>query len=204
MATDGKAVNTKQNQSPIKIKKDDDRFIKIIRHLSRQSIDLCFHCYCCGGGCPFANHMELLPNQVLRLIQYGQIQEALSCNTIWVCVGCHTCSSQCPNNIDIASMMDALRQLAIREGITPAENEVFKFHKYIYGSIQKHGRLNKLEAMAQYKLGTGQLFSDIQIGFRMLTRGKLELLSQNVKARSELQRIFAHYDKRRRSFDQHE
>ncbi len=100
--------------------------------------------------------------------------------------------------------MDALRQLAIREGIVEQGNEVYQFHKYIYGSIEKHGRLNKLEAMAKYKLGTRNLFSDIQMGFRMLTKGKLELLPQKVNNRLELARIFNHYAKRRRSFDRHE
>lgn len=189
---------------PITMDACEDRFIKIVQHLSRQTIGNCFHCWCCGGGCPFAEHMDLLPNQVLRLVQFGRQQEALSCNTIWICVGCHTCSSQCPNSIDIAAVMDALRQLAIREGIIPDNQEIYLFHKYIYASIQQHGRLNKLEALARYKLGTGRLFSDLQVGYRMVTRGKLELLPQNIKGRSELARIFAHYDKRRRSFDNHE
>lgn len=188
----------------INLDKNDDRYLRIVRHLSRQGIDLCYQCWCCASGCPFAKHMDLTPNQVLRLIQFGRIEEVLSCRSIWICVGCHTCSSQCPNCIDIASVMDALRQLAIREGIVPAENEVYQFHKYIYGSIQRHGRLNKLEAMAQYKLGTGQLFTDLQVGFRMLTKGKLELLPQRIAGRPELARIFDHYNKRRRSFDSYE
>ena len=128
----------------------------------------------------------------------------MECNTIWVCVGCHTCSGQCPNAIDIAAVMDALRQLAIRDGIAPPEKEIYRFHKYIYESIQRHGRLNKLEAMVQFKIGTGQLFTDLQLGMRMLTRGKLELLPQRVKKREELKHIFSHYDERRRSFDAHE
>lgn len=188
----------------IDINKADQRNQKVVKHLSRQSINLCYQCYSCSSGCPFAKHMDLLPNQLIRLVQYGQIREAMTCKTIWVCVGCHTCSSQCPNCIDIASVMDALRQLAIREGLVEPGNDVYQFHKYIYGSIERHGRLNKLEAMAQFKLGTRQLFSDIQLGFRMLTKGKLELLSQNVGDRSEVARIFAHYAKRRRSFDAHE
>jgi hypothetical protein len=100
--------------------------------------------------------------------------------------------------------MDALRQLAIRNGIAPLEKEIYRFHKYIYDSIQRHGRLNKLEAMVQFKVGTGQLFTDLQVGMRMLTRGKLELLPQRIKHRRDLADIFNHYDERRRSFKSHE
>lgn len=193
------------SRDPIKIACDqeDGTFLKIVNHVSRQNINLCWHCWSCGSGCPFSEHMDLLPNQVIRLVQLGQRDEALRCKTIWICVGCHTCSTQCPNSIDIASAMDALRQLAIHDGITSPEQDIFRFHKYIYGSIQRHGRLNKLEAMIQFKVGTGQLFSDLESGVKMLTRGKLELLPQRITGRNELDHIFAYYNERRRSFDPH-
>ena len=183
---------------------DANRFLKIVNHLSRQNINTCWHCWTCAGGCPFSDHMDLFPNQVLRLVQTGLGREALSSKTIWICVGCHTCSSQCPNCIDIAAVMDALRQLAIRNGVVAQESDVFRFHTYIYGSIQRHGRLNKLEAMIQFKVGSGRLFSDWQSGMKMLARGKLEILPQRVKNSDEWNRIFSHYDRRRKSFDTHE
>ena len=181
-----------------------DRFLKIVNHLSRQNINRCWHCWTCGGGCPFSDHMDLKPNQVLRLVQLGLGDEALRCRTIWLCVGCHTCSGQCPNAIDIAAVMDALRQLAIGRGIAAPEMDIFRFHQFIYRSIQRHGRLNKLEAMIQFKVGTGDLFSDVGSGLKMLTRGKLEILPQHVSDKAEVGRIFKHYDRRRRSFDAHE
>jgi L-lactate utilization protein LutB len=113
---------------------------------------------------------------------------------------CHTCSSQCANSIDVAAVMDALRQLAIRDGIAAPEMDIFRFHKYIYGSIERHERLNKLAAMVQFKVGSGRLFSDLQAGLKMITRGKLERLPQKVADRNELDRILTHYDRRRRSF----
>jgi heterodisulfide reductase subunit C len=183
---------------------DADRLLRIVNHLSRQNISLCWHCLCCSGGCPFVAHMDLLPNQVIRLIQLGHAQAALRCRTIWLCVGCHTCSSQCPNSIDVAAVMDALRQLAIRDGIAVPEMDIYRFHKYIYESIERHGRLNKLEAMVQFKLGSGRIFSDLTPGLKMLTRGKLELLTQKVADRDELKRLFSHYNQRRRSFETHE
>lgn len=186
---------------------DDDRasrYLKIVNHLARQNVNRCWHCWTCGGGCPFSDHMDLMPNQVIRLIQMGAGDEALKCRTIWLCVGCHTCSSQCPNSIDVAAVMDALRQLAIREGVASPEADIFRFHKYIYQSIQRHGRLNKLEAMVQFKISTGDLFSDVQSGLKMLTRGKLELIPRRVTGQAEVDRIFDHYNRQRRSFDAHE
>jgi heterodisulfide reductase subunit C2 len=194
-----------QNENaPIRIDPKKDPLLKIVNHLSRQSTSMCWHCRTCTSGCPFAEHMDIQPNQIIRLVQMGLSREALHSKTIWICVGCHTCSTQCPNCIDIAAVMDALRQLALRDGITPAEDEIYRFHKYVYESIQRHGRLNKLQAMLQFKIGTGQLFTDLQLGMRMLTRGKLEVLPQRVKQRLELAKSFTHYDDRRRSFKSHE
>ncbi|MCP3952442.1 MAG: heterodisulfide reductase subunit C, partial [Desulfobacterales bacterium] len=131
-------------------------------------------------------------------------EAALRCRAIWICVGCHTCSTQCPNSIDIAAVMDALRQLAIHDGVTQTETDIYKFHKYVYESIQKRGRLNKLEALSRFKLGSGRIFSDLQAGLKMLTRGKLDVRPHNIDDRDALAAIFSHYDERRRSFKSHE
>ncbi len=181
-----------------------DRFKKIIDHVARQKVDLCWHCGTCTAGCPFVEHMDLPPNHVIRLVQLNDREAALRCRTIWICVGCHTCATQCPNSIDIAAVMDALRQLAIHDGVTQTETDIYKFHKYVYESIQKHGRLNKMEALSRFKLGSGQIFSDLQAGLKMLTRGKLDVLPHNIDDRDALADIFSHYDERRRSFDTHE
>jgi heterodisulfide reductase subunit C len=189
--------------STLTIRSKGDQWLKVVNHLARTNISLCWHCLSCSGGCPFGSSMDLMPNQVIRLVQMGEIQESMRCRTIWICVGCHTCSAQCPNGIDIAAVMDALRQLSIREGIVPGEKDIYRFHKYIYESIQRHGRLNKLEAMVQFKVGTGQLFTDLQLGMRMITRGKLEIIPHRIKERGELNKIFSHYHERRRSFKSH-
>lgn len=204
MKTHLDSSSIQSGNAPIRIDPKKDPLLKIVNHLSRQSTSMCWHCRTCTSGCPFAEHMDILPNQVIRLVQMGLSREALHSKTIWICVGCHTCSSQCPNCIDIAAVMDALRQLALRDGIVSAENEIYRFHKYVYESIQRHGRLNKLQAMLQFKIGTGQLFTDLQLGMRMLTRGKLEMLPQRVKQRQDLAKIFNHYNERRRSFRSHE
>jgi len=193
----------KQQPTPDGSQPPVNRFKKIIDHVARQTVDRCWHCGTCSAGCPFVEHMDLLPNHVIRLVQLNQREAALKCHTIWICVGCHTCSTQCPNSIDIASVMDALRQLAIHDGVIDTETDIYNFHRYVYQSIQKHGRLNKLEALSRFKLGSGQIFSDLQAGLKMLTRGKLDVLPHNIDDRGALADIFAHYDERRRSFDTH-
>src|SRR5271157_2405569 len=71
-----------------------------VKERSGVELNRCYHCQSCANGCPFVQAMDYTPNQVLRLVQFGMREEVLSCKTIWVCVGCHTCSSQCPMGID--------------------------------------------------------------------------------------------------------
>lgn len=67
--------------------------------------------------------MDFLPHQVLRLVQLGD-EAVLSANAPWVCAACLACSVRCPKGVDIARVMEALRQLVLRRGIRPVELRV--------------------------------------------------------------------------------
>jgi len=59
--------------------------------------------------------MDLLPNQVIRLVQLGD-EDALKSNTIWLCASCFTCATRCPKGIDLSKIMEALRTILLRRG----------------------------------------------------------------------------------------
>ena len=61
--------------------------------------------------------MDILPNQVIRMAQLG-MEEVLESNTIWICASCLTCSTRCPKGVDVPRLMEALRQIALRQGVT--------------------------------------------------------------------------------------
>jgi heterodisulfide reductase subunit C len=58
--------------------------------------------------------MDYLPSKIIRLVQLGQ-EEALDSNTIWVCTTCFNCEVRCPRGIDVANVMESLRQLVLRK-----------------------------------------------------------------------------------------
>jgi len=89
--------------------------VERIGELSNTNVFSCYQCGNCSGGCPAADYMELPPHGVIRLIQLGRIEEILATNTPWICAACINCSVHCPKGVDIAAVMEALRQLVLRK-----------------------------------------------------------------------------------------
>lgn len=160
----------------ITITETADDFIEEIESISHANLRRCSHCLCCSGGCPFSRDMDVLPNAVIRMIQFGMKEQVLNCSTIWLCVGCNTCSMECPNAVDMAGIMDALRQIAIRENHKISEPGILTFHQKVIDSISKYGRTHKLEIMMRYKVSEKDFFSDIDLGLKMLSKRKLDLM----------------------------
>jgi heterodisulfide reductase subunit C len=92
--------------------------IQKIIEISGTNILKCYQCGKCSAGCPLVNYVELLPHQVIRLAQIGKWKDICEANTAWVCAACLTCSVRCPRGIKIAEVMEALRQVVLRNRIS--------------------------------------------------------------------------------------
>ena len=97
-----------------------------IKEISGQNVFDCYQCGNCSSGCPVVDYMDIPPNQVLKLAQYGAIDEILQSNTIWVCSTCLQCSTRCPKGIDVARLMEAFRSVNLRDGIGVVDPENLK------------------------------------------------------------------------------
>lgn len=165
----------------------------LIQEIGQESgvnLNICFHCRCCASGCPFIEAMDFAPHGVIRLLQLGYDHEALTCSSIWLCVGCHTCSMMCPMAIDMAAIMDAMRQAALKRKVPIAEPGILGFHHEVLNSIKRYGRTHKLEIMMRYKIRTKDWFSDMDVGLKMLAKRKLDLLPSKVRNHQAIQQLF--------------
>ena len=177
-------------QMAIEVDKSSRSLLHEVSQRSGTNVSLCLHCRTCACGCPFLKGMDYHPNAVLRLLQYGLCQQALECKTIWVCVACHTCSSQCPVGIDIAAVMNTLRLMAMEKGISPGKPNILTFHQEVIRSLKHYGRTHKLGIMWRYKMYQQGWFQDLDVGLKMLVKHKLELWPSRVKAMEELSFLF--------------
>ena len=89
-------------------------FVAEVERLSGQKLLACYQCGKCSAGCPMAAHMDILPNQLIRMAQLGMREQLLASKSIWMCVSCLTCNSRCPKGIRIAEVFESLRLAVLR------------------------------------------------------------------------------------------
>ena len=100
------------NLSKRKIK---DIFVAKVEEISGQNLLACYQCGKCSAGCPAISEMDILPNQIIRFAQLGLKDELLQSKSIWICASCLTCNARCPKGINIAEVIEAIRQILLRK-----------------------------------------------------------------------------------------
>ena len=166
---------------------------KQVEERSGQSVSACFQCQKCTNGCPVTFAMDIVPHKLIRLIHLGQADPVLRSKTLWVCASCETCTTRCPNSIDIAHLMDILRQISRDKGIKPPYPNIPVFHQEFLSSVKRHGRMNELEMAAMYTLkasGPAGLMKQANQGLTMLSKGKIKLLPSNTHHKKQVKEIF--------------
>jgi heterodisulfide reductase subunit C2 len=158
----------------------------------------CFQCRKCSGGCPATFAMDLLPDQVVRLVSLGQQETVLKSQTIWVCASCETCTTRCPNGVKIAELIDGLKELAIRTGVAIAQPQVRALHETFLFDVAMRGRIFEGALLPMYWLRsgsakrmieTGSWKDEMLMGWNMLKRGRLPLVPKGIKGKSEIRAI---------------
>ena len=171
----------------------------LIEALAQTHLAECYQCGKCTAGCPMALGMDVMPNQLVRMLQLGHAEKAMRTDAIWACVSCQTCSARCPKSVDCAGIMDALREFSLRRGIvSPAQQRVVAFQRAFLENIRRNGRLDEIELIAEFKLRVLRrepslrfLFQDARLAPALQKRGKFHLRGEKVKDRALVRRIFA-------------
>jgi heterodisulfide reductase subunit C len=170
--------------------KPDLTFIEQVSDLSHQNVRRCYYCLRCSAGCPAAYAMDYSPAQILRLVQLGQKDTLTHSSAIWLCIGCETCGTRCPNQIHAGAVIDALRQIAVHDHVPPAERSVFKLHQAFLASIRRFGRLHELSMILEHKLTSRDLLSNLDMGIDMFLKGKIHPFPARIQDREQVQSLF--------------
>jgi heterodisulfide reductase subunit C len=87
-------------------------------------------------------------------------------------------------------MMGVLREMAIESGVDVKEKRILKFHEAFLSNVKSGGRINEPFMIANYKLKSGDYFSDIAMGMSMFIKGKLSLFSPKTKDMKSVKKMF--------------
>ncbi len=165
------------------------------------SVTACYQCKKCSAGCPLTFAMDYYPDQVIRLALLGQEAQVLGCRTIWVCSSCETCTTRCPNKIDIAGVMDWLKEEAIRQGQTSPQPDVTRFHQTFLDTVRlAGGRLSEPLLLGLYqlrrggtleKIKSGAMVDDLRMAWELARRRRLvPRLPRRLKGVKEIKDLF--------------
>ncbi len=142
-----------------------------------ENVYLCYQCVKCTSGCPLGEFFDWQPNQIMRALQLGQEEIALESQTPWLCAACQTCSTRCPQDLDIAGIMDFLTREARERGLEPQVPEVDQFNKAFMREVRIWGRAYEPGLMAELALrNPGHLLADMPLYIKMLRKRKVAFL----------------------------
>jgi len=154
------------------------------------SLNKCFQCKKCSVGCPVSGHIKESPSEIIRRLQLGAGKELLETPLIWTCLSCETCTARCPNGIDFAAVVDALRTLAVENNCPMPEGNAPLFNKLFLDTVKSYGRTYDLQMIGLHKIRTHNLKQDMDKFPTMLSKGKMAILPPSGANRSLAKKVF--------------
>jgi heterodisulfide reductase subunit C len=128
---------SEDNEAEITSKDLDLNFkYEIVKEPGGENFMRCFQCGTCTGGCPIhALDPDYNCRRIIRMALIGLRDEVLQSKLIWYCSTCYTCYERCPQDVKITDIMNALKNIAVKEGY------LHPSFKAQMDAIEKHGRL---------------------------------------------------------------
>ena len=85
----------------------------------------CMKCGKCSASCPSFNEMDIKPHQFVTYVIHDDVKALANSASAWKCLSCFACIERCPRNVKPGKIIDAARQILIRqrgqEGLSPDE-----------------------------------------------------------------------------------
>ena len=88
---------------------------ELIKEISGVNPLKCMKCGKCSASCPSYNEMDIKPHQFVSYVQNGDIEALVNSKSLYKCLSCFACIERCPRDVKPGKLIDAARQLVIRQ-----------------------------------------------------------------------------------------
>ena len=92
-----------------------EKQVEQIREISGVNPYKCMKCGKCSASCIVYNEMDIKPHQFASYIVNGDIEALVNSKSLWKCLSCFACIERCPRDVQPGKLIDAARQLVIRQ-----------------------------------------------------------------------------------------
>ncbi len=175
-----------------KTNNDTDRIRNEILDYIEPKIYNCYQCGKCTSSCPLSDVFEYKPNQIIRLVQSGKIDAIINSNSIFLCLSCAICSSRCPQDVHIATIMNYIRNEAWKSGRFKIKS-IKRFYKTFLRIVSRTGRSYEPGLLMTLNFLSGRLFNDMDLALDILKKRKIRLLPEFVKERKQITKTIKKY-----------
>lgn len=113
-----------------------------------ETLTSCYQCGTCASSCPVARlDSSFNPREIIKLSLLGEKEEVVSGDGIWQCCSCFNCQERCPQNVEIADLIYALRNIALEAGHSP------NIYSDFASALIDEGRIVKISKFVESKRG---------------------------------------------------
>ncbi len=106
--------------------KSQSQSAKAVFNESGQNVNLCYQCKKCAVCCPVSYAMDHTPAQLIHGMRLGMDDLVLNSKTMWLCASCETFTIRCPQDVDVAKVMDAVKITSLHQEIKPVVQRSFR------------------------------------------------------------------------------
>ena len=86
-----------------------------IKEISGVNPYKCMKCGKCSASCPSYNEMDIKPHQFVSYVINDNVEALVESKSLWKCLSCFACVERCPRNVEPGKLVDAARQLVVRQ-----------------------------------------------------------------------------------------
>jgi heterodisulfide reductase subunit C len=146
----------KQESTVIDVSELDPNFKhEISKEPGGGNLKACFACGTCSASCPVREIDERYnPRKIIRMAILGMRDRVLQSDFIWLCSTCYTCEERCPQNVCVTDVINAIKNIASREGyIHPA----FRTQAELIGGSGRLYEIEEFDNKRREKMGLPKL-----------------------------------------------